>query len=66
EPTGNLDTRTADRLHQEFLRLRATFRQTFVIVTHNLAFAALADRVLRLEQGRLQAVDPEEVAAWGA
>ncbi len=53
EPTGNLDVRTAETLHHEILRLSREVGQTFVIATHNLALAALADRVLRLEQGRL-------------
>ncbi|RMH65949.1 MAG: ABC transporter ATP-binding protein [Bacteroidetes bacterium] len=53
EPTGNLDTRTADALHRELLRLSRAFGQTFVIATHNLALAEMADRVLHLRQGRL-------------
>lgn len=53
EPTGNLDIRTAERLHEEFLRLSQEFHHTFVIVTHNPALAAVADRVLRLENGLL-------------
>jgi len=53
EPTGNLDVRTAETLHHEILRLSRDVGQTFVIATHNLTLAALADRVLRLEQGRL-------------
>ncbi|GIV60393.1 ABC transporter ATP-binding protein [Rhodocaloribacter litoris] len=64
EPTGNLDTKTADRLHDEIMRLSRELGQAFVIVTHNLGFAALADRVLRLENGRLHTVDPADVAAW--
>lgn len=57
EPTGNLDTKTADRLHEEILRLSRSFDHTFVIATHNLALAAIADRVLRLEQGMLEQVE---------
>ena len=64
EPTGNLDTDTADALHHEILRLSRTFGQTFVIVTHNLSFAAMADRVFRLAHGTLHEVNPNEVAAW--
>src|SRR5690606_12571935 len=51
EPTGNLDTRTADRLHHEIFRLSREFNYTFVIVTHNLTLAEMVDRVLRLENG---------------
>ncbi|MFN3596777.1 MAG: ABC transporter ATP-binding protein [Rubricoccaceae bacterium] len=53
EPTGNLDTATAERLHDELHRLSREGRQAFVVVTHNPALAARADRVLRLEGGRL-------------
>ena len=53
EPTGNLDVKTAERLHDEVLRLSRDADQAFVVVTHNPALAALADRVLRLEGGRL-------------
>lgn len=57
EPSGNLDTRTAEKLHDEFLRLSRSSDHTFIIVTHNLALAAIADRVLRLENGLLEAVE---------
>ncbi|MEL7170584.1 MAG: ABC transporter ATP-binding protein [Bacteroidota bacterium] len=53
EPTGNLDTKTADALHNELRALSREQGQAFVIVTHNPALAALADRVLTLEDGRL-------------
>nr|WP_218830495.1 ABC transporter ATP-binding protein [Rubrivirga marina] len=58
EPSGNLDTKTAEKLHDELLRLTRDADQAFVVVTHNPALAALADRVLRLEGGRL--VDDRE------
>ncbi|MEM1271431.1 MAG: ABC transporter ATP-binding protein [Bacteroidota bacterium] len=61
EPTGNLDTRTADALHTEVVRLSRELGQTFVIATHNLALAALADRVLRMEDGRLVRGEGERV-----
>ncbi len=60
EPSGNLDTKTAEKLHDELLRLTRDADQAFVVVTHNPALAALADRVLRLEGGRL--VDDREPA----
>ena len=53
EPTGNLDARTAQALHEEILRLRDTMDQTFVLATHNASLAAIADRALRIERGML-------------
>lgn len=58
EPTGNLDTTTAQALHDEFIRLSREMGQTFVIVTHNPTLAGLADRVLHIERGELK---PESV-----
>jgi lipoprotein-releasing system ATP-binding protein len=57
EPTGNLDARTAEPLHHEIERLSRELGQTFVIVTHNPSLARIADRILRLERGRLHDVD---------
>jgi len=53
EPTGNLDAKTADILHNELVRLSRELGQTFVLVTHNPVFAAMADRTVLLEQGTL-------------
>ena len=57
EPSGNLDSRNADELHRLFLRLRDELGQTFVIVTHNNSFAAMADRVIRMEDGQVSPVN---------
>jgi lipoprotein-releasing system ATP-binding protein len=65
EPTGNLDTRTAEVLHEELRRLASLHEQAFVVVTHNPALAALADRVLELRDGRLHDVTAERKAAAG-
>lgn len=51
EPSGNLDSRNAEDLHQLFFRLRNELHQTFVIVTHNEHLAALADRKLEMVDG---------------
>lgn len=53
EPTGNLDTANARELHQLFFDLRAQFRQTFLIVTHNEELAQLSDRTLTMKDGKM-------------
>jgi len=51
EPSGNLDTESAKQLHHLFFELRDRFEQTFVIVTHNEALAAMSDRKLMMRDG---------------
>ncbi len=51
EPTGNLDSRNADDLHQLFFDLRDKYNQTFVIVTHNNGLAEITDRRLVMKDG---------------
>ncbi|MEI8117423.1 MAG: ABC transporter ATP-binding protein [Flavobacteriia bacterium] len=51
EPSGNLDTKNAQELHELFFQLREEFKQTFVIVTHNESFAQMADRSLVMRDG---------------
>ncbi|RDB06387.1 ABC transporter ATP-binding protein [Runella aurantiaca] len=53
EPSGNLDSRNAEDLHQLFFRLRNDLGQTFVIVTHNEHLADMADRRLEMIDGGL-------------
>ncbi|MGV6832587.1 MAG: ABC transporter ATP-binding protein [bacterium] len=53
EPSGNLDTSSAENLHQLFFKLRDELQQTFVIVTHNNELAAMADRQLTMVDGRI-------------
>ena len=53
EPSGNLDAAAAGRLHSLLSSLTRERHQTVVIVTHNDTLAGMADRVLRLEAGRL-------------
>ena len=53
EPSGNLDTASAENLHQLFFNLRDEFGQTFVIVTHNEDFANMADRKLTMKDGKI-------------
>ena len=53
EPSGNLDTESAENLHDLFFKLRDEFGQTFVIVTHNKDLAAMADRKLTMQDGTI-------------
>lgn len=53
EPTGNLDSENGAELQNLIFELRKNFNQTFVIVTHNNEFAALADRKLEMKDGLL-------------
>jgi len=53
EPSGNLDTESAENLHDLFFKLRDNFGQTFVIVTHNKDLAAMADRKLIMQDGNI-------------
>jgi len=53
EPSGNLDTESAENLHNLFFKLRDEFGQTFVIVTHNEELAEMADRKLVMQDGKI-------------
>ena len=55
EPSGNLDTESAENLHNLFFKLRDEFGQTFIIVTHNEELAAMADRKLVMQDGLIVA-----------
>ncbi|MBT7851037.1 MAG: ABC transporter ATP-binding protein [Flavobacteriaceae bacterium] len=51
EPSGNLDSESAELLHKLFFKLRDRFGQTFVIVTHNNELADMADRKITMSDG---------------
>lgn len=53
EPSGNLDSESAETLHNLFFKLRDQFGQTFVIVTHNQELANMADRKLVMVDGKM-------------
>jgi lipoprotein-releasing system ATP-binding protein len=61
EPTGDLDSATADRIFDLIARLHHDHQLTSLIVTHNPAFARRAGRVLRLHQGKLEEIAPAVV-----
>jgi lipoprotein-releasing system ATP-binding protein len=53
EPSGNLDSKNAQALHELFFKLRENFGQSFVIVTHNQELAKMADRTLTMQDGKI-------------
>jgi lipoprotein-releasing system ATP-binding protein len=62
EPTGDLDSRTADSVFELISRLHRDYQLTSVIATHNFAFAARCHRVLRLGKGSIEEVEPQSLA----
>jgi len=68
EPTGNLDTRTSDEVHELLFRLNAEHKMTVLVVTHNMELARQTPRQIRMEDGRLvddlrvEAVRPDRVS----
>lgn len=61
EPSGNLDSESADTLHKLFFELRDKFGQTFVIVTHNEYLADMADRKLVMVDGLISTPEKEVI-----
>ena len=53
EPSGNLDSKSAEKLHELFFKLRELNNQTFVIVTHNNKLADLADKKIIINDGNI-------------
>jgi len=62
EPTGDLDSRTADAVFELIARLHRDHQLSSLIATHNIGFARRCHRVLRLENGRIEEVTPETLA----
>ncbi|HCK42477.1 MAG TPA: ABC transporter ATP-binding protein, partial [Planctomycetaceae bacterium] len=58
EPTGNLDRSTGEQIMQMLRELNREQKLTIVMVTHDTWIAEQADRIVRLEEGRLEAANP--------
>ncbi|MDX1902801.1 MAG: ABC transporter ATP-binding protein [Thermonemataceae bacterium] len=54
EPSGNLDSKNAEELHQLFFDIRKQFQTTFVIVTHSPILSQMADRSIHIQDGKIQ------------
>lgn len=61
EPTGDLDGRTADAVFELITRLHSDCQLTSLIATHNVAFARRCHRVLRLQDGRIEEMEPKSL-----
>jgi lipoprotein-releasing system ATP-binding protein len=61
EPTGDLDSRTAEVVFELISRLHREYQLTSLIATHNFGFARRCHRVLRLENGRMEEIVPENL-----
>lgn len=53
EPTGNLDTKNAEEIHNLFIRLKEEKGYTFLIVTHNPDLAMMGDRIVSMKDGQI-------------
>jgi lipoprotein-releasing system ATP-binding protein len=58
EPSGSLDSKNKEGLHQLFFDLRDKFGQTFVIVTHDEQLASITDRTIHMRDGILENLEP--------
>ncbi len=63
EPTGNLDTRTSEQIHELLFQLNSQHRITMLVVTHNMDLARQMPRKIRMADGRLigDTFEPEQV-----
>ena len=64
EPTGNLDSRTSEQIHQLFFNVNERRNTTIVIVTHNAALAASMPRVVTLRDGRVEHDERRQIAGY--
>jgi lipoprotein-releasing system ATP-binding protein len=63
EPTGDLDSGTAESVFELIARVHRDHQLTSLIATHNVSFARRCHRVLRLQQGRIEEILPESFPA---
>ncbi len=61
EPSGSLDSKNKQELHQLFFNLRDKFGQTFVIVTHDEQLASITDRTIKMRDGMVMTTEPNDI-----
>lgn len=61
EPTGNLDTANGDMIMNLLLNAQTEFRRTVVVVTHNMEYVALADHLLKIQDGFVESIESKDV-----
>ena len=54
EPTGNLDTKSSNEIIQLLKKTNKEYNQTIIMITHNLDIAKQADRIIQIEDGKIQ------------
>ena len=53
EPTGNLDSKSSNEIIQLLKKANEEYNQTIIMITHNLEIAKLADRIIKIEDGKI-------------
>ena len=53
EPTGNLDSKSSDEIVALLKKSNKDFKQTIIMITHNMEIAKIADRIIRIEDGKI-------------
>lgn len=53
EPTGNLDSKSSEKIMQVLKKANKDYKQTIIMITHNLEIAKLADRIIKIEDGKI-------------
>lgn len=53
EPTGNLDSKSSDEIVELLKKSNRDYKQTIVMITHNMEIAKIADRIIKIEDGKI-------------
>ena len=53
EPTGNLDSKSSDEIVELLKKSNKDYNQTIIMITHNMEIAKLADRIIKIEDGKI-------------